>query len=103
MANHANDMAALMSAIMILKYPEIETRANAIANETTFARPHTQDATELNSALPETFFQYQRELRVLASSLASAAHGLEPFQVADAYGKMSETCVKCHATYRAGR
>ncbi|HEY0707025.1 MAG TPA: hypothetical protein VGG33_09515, partial [Polyangia bacterium] len=103
MANHANDMAALMSAIMVLRYPEIETRATAIANETTFARPLTHDATELNSALPEKFFDHQRDLRVLASSLASAARKLDAFQVADTYGKISETCVKCHATYRAGR
>jgi hypothetical protein len=103
MASHARDMGDLMSAIMILKYPEIEQRASDIAHEAHFARPHSNDATELNAALPEKFFVYERELRVLASSLASAAHKLEPFQVADAYGQLSETCVKCHATYRAGR
>ncbi|HEY0713233.1 MAG TPA: hypothetical protein VGF45_11210 [Polyangia bacterium] len=103
MANHASDMGTLMSAIMILRYPEIEARANAIANETTFARPITQDATELNAALPENFFVYQRELRVLAASLANAASRMDALQVADAYGKVSETCVRCHASYRAGR
>ena len=103
MAGHARNMGDLTSAIMILRYPEIEERAGEIAGEALFARPHSQDATELNSALPEKFFVYERELRVLAGSLASAAHGLNAFAVANAYGQLSETCVKCHATYRAGR
>jgi hypothetical protein len=103
MASHARDMGDLMSAIMILRYREIEERANDIANESQFARPLTNDATELNAALPEKFFVYQRELRVLAASLATAAHALDAFKVASAYGQVSETCVKCHATYRAER
>ena len=52
MASHTRDMADLMSAIMILRYPEIEERAQAIASEARFARPHSNDATELNAALP---------------------------------------------------
>lgn len=103
MASHARDMGNLVSAIMVLRYPDIETGANAIANESLFARPLTNDATELNAALPDKFFVYQRELQVLASSLASAAHNLDALKVANAYGLVSETCVKCHATYRAGR
>jgi cytochrome c556 len=103
MASHAQDMAALMSAIMILRYSEIEERATAIATEAHFARPHSNDATELNSALPEKFFANERELQVLAGTLAGAAHRLKPFEVANAYGQLSETCVKCHAVYRAGR
>jgi cytochrome c556 len=103
MASHAHDMAALTSAIMVLRYAEIEARATAIATEAHFARPHSDDATELNSALPKEFFDHERTLRVMASSLASAAHKLDPFQVANAYGQLSETCVRCHAVYRAGR
>ena len=103
MASHARAMADLMSAIMVLRYSDIETRAYDIASEPTFARPHSQDATELNAALPEKFFDYERELRLLAKILGDAAHTLDPFRVANAYGQVSETCVKCHAVYRAGR
>jgi hypothetical protein len=57
---------------------------------------------ELNSALPEKFFVYERELRAFGASLASGAETMNAFAVAEVFGRMSETCVKCHATYRAG-
>jgi hypothetical protein len=102
MGNHARNMGELTSAIMVLRYPEIRERALAISEEPRFARPLTRDATELNSALPEKFFVYERELRVFAAALASAAETTNAFAVAEVFGRMSETCVKCHATYRAG-
>jgi len=100
MASHAQDMSALMSAIMVLRYAEIEERANSIAHEARFAAPHSQDATELNSALPEKFFVRQDELRAGARSLSAAARDLDPYRVAAAYGRLSEECVRCHADYR---
>jgi hypothetical protein len=103
MASHAQDMGDLMSAIMILEYPRINARAEAIAGEPSLARPHTGDATELNSALPERFFALQDELKVRARTLAAAAEHQSAFEVADAYGRVSETCVRCHAVYRDGR
>jgi hypothetical protein len=102
MANHARNMGELTSAIMVLRYPEVRERALAISQEARFARPLTVDATELNSALPEKFFVYERELRVFAAALASGAETTNPFTVAEVFGRMSETCVKCHAAYRAG-
>jgi hypothetical protein len=102
MVNHARNMGDLTSAIMALRYPEIRERALAISEEARFARPLTTDATELNSSLPDKFFVYERELRVFAAALASGAETMNAFGVAEAFGRMSETCVKCHATYRAG-
>jgi hypothetical protein len=102
MANHARNMGDLTSAIMVLRYPEIRERALAISEEARFARPLSADATELNSGLPEKFFTYERELRVLAGALASGAESTNAFAIAEVFGRMSETCVKCHATYRAG-
>lgn len=103
MVSHARDMAELMSAIMILNYPRIEAGAEAIVNDVSLARPLTGDATELNSALPERFFVLQDDLRKQARTLRDAAQHLSAFEVADAYGELSETCVRCHGTYRAGR
>jgi hypothetical protein len=103
MAGHAQQMSGLVSAIMVLRYDEIAERANTIAGDAYFARPLTGDATELNSALPEKFFSYDRELRVWASTLASMAEEKDALRVANAYGGMSQVCVSCHATYRAGR
>jgi hypothetical protein len=103
MQSHAQDMGALMSAVMTLKYDLIQERAIGIANDASLARPLTGDATELNSALPEKFFLLQDDLRAAARGVAAAAAEKNAFGVADAYGRLSETCVKCHATYRQGR
>jgi hypothetical protein len=102
MPAHAHDMADLMSAIMVLHYDEIHERAGAIATDATFARPLTGDASELNTALPERFFLLQDELRARAGTLAQVATKSSALAVADAYGRLSETCVNCHATYRDG-
>lgn len=103
MASHARDMADLMSAVMILRYEEIAGRAQRIAEEDRFAPPSSGDASELNTALPERFFAQDRQMRVWAGALASAAEKLDPFAVATAYGQLSEACVSCHAVYRSGR
>ncbi len=103
MQSHAQDMGALMSAVMILKYDVIQERATGIANDASLARPLTGDATELNSALPEKFFTLQDELRTAAKALAASAAEKNALGVADEYGRLSGTCVKCHAAYRQGR
>ncbi|HET6146587.1 MAG TPA: hypothetical protein VFH68_03590 [Polyangia bacterium] len=100
---HARDMGALMSAIMILRYAEIREGALRIAGDASLSRPLTEDATELNSALPEKFFLYQDALRLEGKTLADAADRQQPFDIADSYGRLSQVCVRCHATYRAGR
>ncbi len=103
MANHAREMGDLMSAIMILDYPVIHAGARSIAGNANLSRPLTADATELNAQLPEKFFEHQDDLRKHAGALAIAAEHVSPFEVADAYGRLSEACVRCHAVYRAGR
>jgi cytochrome c556 len=102
MASHAQDMRDLMSAIMLLHYPQIRDDAARIAGDASLSRPLSEDATELNSALPEKFFLYQDSLRLEARTLAEAAGRENPFDVADSYGRLSQDCVRCHATYRAG-
>ncbi|MEO5767907.1 MAG: hypothetical protein ABIS92_06115 [Polyangia bacterium] len=103
MASHARDMGDLMSAIMLLQYEPIQSGALRIAADASLSRPLSQDASELNSALPEKFFLYQDDLRLEARTLAEAAGRQQAFDVADSYGRLSQVCVRCHATYRAGR
>jgi hypothetical protein len=100
MASHARDMGELVSAIMLLDYPSISRHGDAIAADVNLSRPVTGDATELNSSLPEKFFVRQDDLKAGARALAAAARALDPYQVAAAYGKLSEACVRCHADYR---
>ena len=103
MVSHARDMNELTSAIMLLRYPEIRDDALRLAGDASLSRPLTADATELNAALPEKFFLYQDALRLEGKTLAEAAERQQPFDVADSYGRLSQVCVRCHATYRAGR
>jgi cytochrome c556 len=103
MASHARNMGDLMSAIMVLHYEDVRDGALQIAGDTSLSRPLSEDASELNSALPEKFFLYQDGLRLEAKTLAEAAGRQSPFDVADSYGRLSQVCVRCHATYRAGR
>jgi len=102
MASHAEDMSELVSAIMLLEYSQIITRAEKIADDVNLSRPTSHDATELNASLPEKFFVRQDQLKVASRELADAARGGNPYRVADAYGHVSETCVRCHADFRPG-
>jgi len=102
MASHARDMGDLVSAIMVLDYPRIARSADSIASDVNLSRPVTGDATELNSALPEKFFVRQDQLRAGARSLADAARAMDPYRVANEYGRLSEGCVRCHADFRPG-
>jgi cytochrome c556 len=102
MASHARNMGDLMSAIMVLDYPRIREGADAIATDASLSRPLTQEANELNALLPEDFFRQQDALRAQARLVSDAASRQSPFGVADAYGKLSESCVRCHYVYRKG-
>jgi cytochrome c556 len=100
MGAHAQEMASLVSAIMTLHYDRIRSGAESVAADASLARPLTGDATELNSLLPAAFFDRQDDLRNEARQLAAAAQQLSALGVASAYGRLSETCVRCHAVYR---
>ena len=94
MASHAKDMGDLVSEIMLLHYDRIQDGAQRIASDATLSRPLTNDASELNSALPEKFFLYQDNLRLEARTLAEAAGRQHAFDVADSYGRLSQVCVR---------
>jgi cytochrome c556 len=100
MAAHARDMGELVSAIMVLQYDGIAARADKIAADVNLSRPTTNDATQLNAQIPEKFFVRQDDLKAAARNLAEAARSQNPYKVADAYGRVSETCVRCHADFR---
>jgi hypothetical protein len=100
MAAHARDMGELVSAIMLLEYDGIAARADKIAGDASLSRPTTKDATQLNASIPEKFFVRQDDLKAAARSLGDAARIRDPYKVADAYGRVSQTCVRCHADFR---
>jgi hypothetical protein len=102
MSSHAEDMSDLVSAIMVLQYSRIIGRADKIAEDVNLSRPTSNDATELNASLPEKFFVRQDDLKAAARELSAAGRSANPYRVAEAYGQISETCVRCHADFRPG-
>lgn len=93
MAYHASDMNALVNNIMVLRYEQIRISADRIASDATFSLPRSNDE----------FLRYQEDLRLEPKTLAKAADHQSAFEVADSYGRLSQTCVRCHAVYRGAR
>ena len=99
MSNHSRNMTELVWAVVFLDYRESAQLASTIANEPRLARPTSEDATELNAAIPPRLFELQDELRRRALQLERSARQRDPNAVAKSYGVLAETCVSCHDTY----
>lgn len=99
MENHQVDMADLEQAILLLDFKTAADLATLIAERPTLARPTAQDATQLNSWLPPRFFRLSDELQERAGALAAAARSQDLDKVAEAYGRVMQTCVTCHGVY----
>jgi hypothetical protein len=99
MQRHAGQMEALGRAVITLDYRQAQELGADIAAEPMLARPLAGNATELNSSLPERFFQLQDALRASAREVSAAAAARNPDAMGDAYGRLARTCVSCHSTY----
>ena len=99
MGRHAKTMSELVQAVIVLDYPQTERLAHEIGEQPRLARPLSQDATELNSSLPDEFFRLDDQLRSRASLLADAARMRNGAELATSFGNLAETCVACHRTY----
>ena len=99
MVNHSKQMMELVRAVVLLDFAESAEIGRAIAAEQRFARPTSNDATELNSALPARFFELQDQLRARGQRLEAAARARDANAVAKSFGAVAETCVSCHSAY----
>ncbi len=99
MLNHGNDMSDLLWATLFLDEDSVRDIAEHIKATPRFARPIEKDATELNSSLPQEFFQLQDELIARATDLAEIASSHDANGMAAAYGALTQTCVRCHSLY----
>lgn len=98
MGNHRMDMERLTQAVLLLEHDAVVALAERLAGEPRLGRQEKgEDA--LNSMVPPAFFELQDELRERARTLARAARSGDDERIARAYGKVAETCVRCHATY----
>ena len=97
MLRHARQLPVLMSSVVVLDYDGVARVAGEIFDEPALARPVTGD--ELNGLLPERFFVLQDLLRATARQVVAAAARRDSIQVAQAAGKLTETCISCHDVY----
>jgi hypothetical protein len=104
MSRHANGMSDLLRAVVLLDRPTISTLAGRIADDEVVARSEAQGLDRWGPLLPKAFFVEQDALRTTARDLAAAAAHGEPDDVlADRFGAVTRTCVRCHSVFLHGR
>lgn len=101
MIQHGRDMARLQRVTLDLEYDLIEQSSAWLAEEPAVPRPEVSDRALLRAGLPPRFFQLEAELRGKAIILRGAARVRDDEAIALAYGRLVETCVRCHSLYRA--
>lgn len=99
MVSHGENMENLQWATLMLDYESIETLAGWIGTRPRLARATAGQEDTLNYALPDEFFAFQDQLRESAQALARGAEARDDAAIADAYGRMTQTCIGCHSLY----
>jgi hypothetical protein len=100
MNRHGNDMSSLVRAVVLLDRPTVAALAGRISDEELLARSDTRRADPWRPLLPPGFFVEQEALRKAASELAeAAAHGQPDDVLAERFGLVTRTCVRCHGAY----
>jgi hypothetical protein len=101
MERHGADMSQLVSQVVLLRYDAIVPLSEHIVREPQLARPLPGEMDQLNAQLPSRFFTFQEELRERARQLTDAARARDDKALAGAFGRLTESCVACHAAYRS--
>jgi mono/diheme cytochrome c family protein len=99
MERHGEDMMRLVLSVTLLQKERAKALATDIANEPKLTQPIAGGESDLNAALPQQFFTLQDELRSRATSVADATTKADNVALAQALGRMTETCVACHSVY----
>ena len=99
MNRHAEDMTSLFWATVLRDYAAAKQVAQMLAATPSIAPGAREDAHNLASGLGARFFRLQDRLRDQARDIAKAAEAKNDQQLAQGIGKLTHTCVACHATY----
>jgi hypothetical protein len=102
MQRHGAAMSDMLWAALFLDYPSAKEIAEEIATEPRLARPLERDASEANALFPDRFFDLQDDLVRAAGEVARAAEARDAARLADTMGRLSATCIHCHAAYLEG-
>ncbi|MBI2375564.1 MAG: cytochrome c [Deltaproteobacteria bacterium] len=89
MQGHGDDMNDLLWSILFLDFESTSDIALHIATETPPPSAH----------VPPDIIGYETRLNALSAELRAAAKAEDAARVAELYGKIAETCVRCHASY----
>jgi hypothetical protein len=100
MERHGEQLATLVSRVVVLDYDGAARTAGEIYDEPTLGRPLAGD--ELNGVLPERFFVLQDDLRAVARRLVTAAARKDSVQLAGELGALTRSCISCHDLYLHG-
>ncbi len=103
MERHGRDLSLLVHAVVLLQREVVTELASDIVAEPRLVRPIADGMDDLNAALPERFFVLQDELRDRARQLGDAAKRRDDTRLAEAFGRLTVTCVACHSAYLAPR
>jgi cytochrome c556 len=98
MVHHAQQLGELLKAVLILDHAAVEERVGALI-ESKLARPAAGETDTLNSSIPKRFFDLQDNLVKQATAVREAAHQGDDAKMGEAFGKLAQACVACHAVY----
>jgi len=99
MQRHGEELMLLLVTVLTLGHEDSAHLAREVAAEPRIGRPGPGEKDTLNALLPARFFELQDELRERALAVADAADAKDSGRVVRAFGKLTETCVSCHAVY----
>ena len=99
MRQHGPEMEQLIWSVLLLQRHQTGVLAERLSGSERLARPMPGQLDTVNAAVPETFYALQDLLHERATDLQVAAKNGDDDAVAVAFGRLTETCVACHARY----
>ncbi|MBX5483108.1 MAG: cytochrome c [Myxococcaceae bacterium] len=101
---HREQMSQLQRTVALLEYDAVADAAHAIQDEPPIARPEEDAPSEdPRASFPPAFFELQDVLHAHVRELGLAARARDDRRLGQAYGRIAETCVRCHALFRQVR
>jgi hypothetical protein len=98
MGRHGANLTGLGRAVVLLDLTTTARLARQIADEETIARSLAADH-KSGEGPDETFIALQEELHTRAARLAADAGARNDLGVAESFGELAKTCVRCHRLY----
>ncbi|MBL4635307.1 MAG: cytochrome c [Kofleriaceae bacterium] len=99
MLDHGDDMENLLWSTLMLDYESTSAMVDKKALAPMLSEVNTGGEGTVNRLLPSKFFSLQAELRESLGRLKSAADSKNDTELAAEYGKVAESCIRCHSVY----